>query len=73
MRKCLLILAGLVAMSSTPARAQGEHPHAMVDLGRVGKTHFPVTCAPERQADFDRAVALLHSFFYEEARRGFAE
>jgi tetratricopeptide (TPR) repeat protein len=41
------------------------------DLRGVGKVAFPVTCAPEAQSDFARGVALLHSFFYEEARRVF--
>jgi tetratricopeptide (TPR) repeat protein len=30
-----------------------------------------VSCAPELQPEFARGVALLHSFFYEEARRIF--
>jgi tetratricopeptide (TPR) repeat protein len=33
--------------------------------------NFPITCPPEVQSDFSRGVALLHSFFYEEARRVF--
>ena len=41
------------------------------DLRGVGKVAFPITCAPEAQSDFARGVALLHSFFYEEARRVF--
>src|SRR6266568_400215 len=41
------------------------------DLRGVGKVTFPITCAPEVQSDFARGVALLHSFFYEEARRVF--
>src|SRR5262249_50511940 len=41
------------------------------DLRGVGKVTFPVTCAPDVQTDFARGVALLHSFFYEEARRVF--
>src|SRR6266536_1611294 len=41
------------------------------DLRGVGKVAFPITCAPEVQSDFARGVALLHSFFYEEARRVF--
>ena len=41
------------------------------DLRGVGKVTFPITCAPDVQSDFARAVALLHSFFYEEARRVF--
>jgi hypothetical protein len=54
------------------AHAQGEHSHEAGDLGRVGQVHFPVTCAPGLQPDFDRAVAVLHSFFYEESERQFA-
>jgi len=41
------------------------------DLRGVGKVTFPISCAPDLQADFARGVALLHSFFYEEARRVF--
>src|SRR4051794_35745591 len=41
------------------------------DLRAAGKVDFPVTCAPAPQSDFARGVALLHSFFYEEARRVF--
>ena len=41
------------------------------DLRGVGKVSFPITCAPDVKSDFARGVALLHSFFYEEARRVF--
>src|ERR1043166_881821 len=41
------------------------------DLRGVGKVTFPITCSPGVQPDFARGVALLHSFFYEEARRVF--
>jgi tetratricopeptide (TPR) repeat protein len=41
------------------------------DLRGVGKVEFPVSCAPAVQSEFARGVALLHSFFYEEARRVF--
>jgi len=71
MRALWPIIVSLVLVAAVPARAQDEHPHEAGDLGRVGKVHFPVTCAPELQADFDRAVAVLHSFFYEEAERQF--
>jgi tetratricopeptide (TPR) repeat protein len=42
------------------------------DLRAAGKVGFPVSCAPAVQSDFSRGVALLHSFFYEEARRVFS-
>src|SRR3954463_5828091 len=41
------------------------------DLRGVGKVTFPIACTPDVQSDFVRGVALLHSFFYEEARRVF--
>jgi tetratricopeptide (TPR) repeat protein len=41
------------------------------DLRAAGKVEFPVSCAPAAQSEFSRGVALLHSFFYEEARRVF--
>src|SRR5712671_6886353 len=41
------------------------------DLRGAGKVTFQITCDPDVQSDFARGVALLHSFFYEEARRVF--
>jgi tetratricopeptide (TPR) repeat protein len=41
------------------------------DLRGVGNVTFPITCTADVQSDFARGVALLHSFFYEEARRVF--
>ena len=43
------------------------------DLRRAGTVDFPVSCASAAQAEFIRGVALLHSFFYEEARRIFTD
>jgi len=39
----------------------------------VGAVHFPVSCSPAAQKVFDRGVALLHSFWYDEASRTFTE
>ena len=41
------------------------------DGEKLGTVHFPVSCAPAVEADFARAVALLHSFWYEEALKAF--
>jgi tetratricopeptide (TPR) repeat protein len=41
------------------------------DLRAAGSVDFPVSCTPAVQPEFLRGVALLHSFFYEEARRIF--
>jgi hypothetical protein len=39
---------------------------------RLGTTHLRTSCDPKVSAEFDRAVALLHSFEYDEARDAFA-
>src|SRR5436309_1640435 len=41
------------------------------DVRAAGKVEFPISCASSVQSEFSRGVALLHSFFYEEARRVF--
>jgi len=33
---------------------------------RLGEVNFPISCSPAAQAQFNRAVALLHSFFFPE-------
>jgi hypothetical protein len=41
------------------------------DLRAAGTVDFKVSRVPEVRSEFTRGVALLHSFFYEEARRIF--
>ena len=41
------------------------------DLRAAGTVNFPITGAAKVQPEFAHGVALLHSFFYEEARRVF--
>jgi len=36
-----------------------------------GKVHFAISCSPAAQQQFDRAVAMLHSFFYPETEKAF--
>ena len=51
-----------------PFRAGSVAPEAG---GKFGTVSFPTSCAPAVQPQFDRAVALLHSFEFEEARGRF--
>jgi hypothetical protein len=41
------------------------------DLRSAGRIEFPISSTAGVQPEFERGVALLHSFFYEEARRIF--
>src|SRR5437870_11397504 len=40
---------------------------------KLGSVTFPVSCTPAASQQFARAVALLHSFWYEEALKAFTE
>jgi hypothetical protein len=40
---------------------------------RIGEVHFPISCSEPAQTEFNRAVAMLHSFFYPEAAKTFAK
>jgi tetratricopeptide (TPR) repeat protein len=39
--------------------------------GQYGTVHFPISCGPGVQEQFERAVAMLHSFFYPEDVKAF--
>jgi len=41
------------------------------DAENLGQVQFPVSCSSEAQTPFNRAVALLHSFWYADAVKGF--
>lgn len=64
-------LVGLLFSACSSPAAEPERPPAAGDVRKAGTIRFDVTCRPEVKAEFETAVALLHSFFYEEARRRF--
>lgn len=65
-RACLLVFC-LLFSASTRAAPESD---SLVQP-RLGKVHFPITANSAAQAQFDRAVAMLHSFWYEELDREF--
>ena len=40
---------------------------------KLGNVSFPTSCDPKVQAQFERAVAMLHSFYYSAAEKAFDE
>jgi hypothetical protein len=80
MRRSFLIKAPLTAAllvsflcGAPPARAQEPHTHQSDPAEKLGRVNFTVSCAPQARSQFNRAVAWLHSFEYEEAEKAFAE
>ncbi len=74
-KSLLAQLISLGVLCAAPAFAQDEHMqgHHHESTEQLGKVFFPVSCAPDSQKPFERGVALLHSFGYEEAAEQFAE
>jgi hypothetical protein len=50
-----------------------DHAHPAGKVERLGKVHFQTSCQPKAQPQFDRAVALLHSFEFGPAIAAFDE
>src|SRR5881398_2363510 len=75
MFRCWRRIFLLIGLASTNLLAISDVGWATVpepgDLRAAGKVDFPISCTPAVQSEFARGVALLHSFFYEEARRIF--
>ena len=71
MKTSLLFVALFLLVTS--GYSQEMHPHKHDPSESVGVVRFPVSCKPEAQKQFNRAVAWLHSFEYEEAEKAFTE
>src|SRR5277367_5119714 len=71
-----ILALSLLALTAFPAVAQMsmDHPMPSTDAAlseKLGVVSFPVSCLPSTQASFNRGVALLHDFWYSEAKRQF--
>ena len=61
----ILFIAGLVTAAITGS-AFGQQQEE-----RLGKLGFPTSCDPKVQAEFERGVAMIHSYWFLIARRTF--
>ncbi len=50
-----------------------EHHDHKLSTEELGSIHFATSCVKSTQTEFNRAVALLHSFQYEQSRSSFVE
>ena len=63
-------LLGLFPILFLPlAVSQEAHDHGVPE--QLGKVSFPVSCSPSARDQFNRSVALLHSFAYSAANESF--
>ena len=73
-RSCMRMLrcsaSVMLATSLGAAALLAQHGHGSEG---VGKVHMQTSCTPAVQAQFDRALALLHNFWYARALTQFQE
>jgi tetratricopeptide (TPR) repeat protein len=60
-----------LSLCASPIFADDTHHHEELTAEQLGTVHFPVSCSPFSQKSFERGVALLHSFWYEQAETTF--
>jgi hypothetical protein len=62
--RCVILL---VLLGMSPLAAQQP-----ADAEKLGTVHFPVSCSADAQRQFDRALAMLHSFWYPQGLEAFS-
>ena len=62
----------LAVLPLCPA-AQSQHQHDGLTEQQLGTVHFPTSCDPRVQRQFERGIALLHSFAFETAQAAFRQ
>jgi tetratricopeptide (TPR) repeat protein len=70
-RRIAPLLALSLGFLAPGLAAQDPHAHAGAPPETLGRVVFPTSCSAEAQPRFERAVALLHSFWWDEAARAF--
>jgi hypothetical protein len=70
--RLLMVVFFSLLVSLPPAWCDEGHHHSLTEE-EVGSVHFATSCAKTVGLSFNRAVALLHSFQYEQTRQAFAE
>jgi tetratricopeptide (TPR) repeat protein len=71
MRHFVLLLLFFGLVTCTWGDDEKSHHHEDLTETQLGTVHFPLSCAASERKPFARGVALLHSFWYEEAEKEF--
>ena len=71
--KHLVITAVLALLVCPPLSQAQQEDHGAMPADQIGSAsvRFATSCAPSVREDFNRAIALLHSFWFPEATKAF--
>lgn len=70
-RQLMAVCLAFVLAGSAHASGQEHSSHPVPE--KLGTVDFPTSCKPAVEPQFERAVALLHSFAYTAAEKAFRE
>src|SRR6185369_9573770 len=65
------LLSVLLVSCACPLQAADDHHHPDDHTQKLGRVSFTISCAAGVQQPFERGVALMHSFWYDEAEKQF--
>ncbi|MBT8085144.1 MAG: hypothetical protein HKN35_02215 [Woeseia sp.] len=69
----VLLIVGVLSFLGCAGQASREPAMPAMPPEKLGKVHFETSCSPAVADDFDRAMALLHSFWFSAAIKSFDE
>src|SRR5215217_263409 len=73
MHQPVALLAAILTTLAQPARLNAQEHDHQHKIGQLGRVVFPVSCTPQARQRFEHAMAVLHSFWWEEGDRAFGE
>jgi tetratricopeptide (TPR) repeat protein len=76
MKRPIVAVLLCICTVALPTAARAQHDdHGAMSPDQIGSAsvHFETSCAPAVKDDFNKAVALLHSFWFPEATKMFQE
>src|SRR6185503_13197687 len=69
----LALALGGSSLAIADEKGEGHQHHEEMTEAQVGTVHFPTSCATTVESSVERGVAMLHSFWYEEAEKQFMQ
>jgi hypothetical protein len=69
--KKIVALVGIWLVWAIPAQSEEFHSHPAPE--KLGQVSFPTSCTPRVAREFERSVALLHSFAYASSEQAFRQ
>jgi len=71
MKKFIEVIFIFFLLTTQSIQADDNHHMGILNQENLGEVSFQVSCTPSAQALFNQAIAMLHSFWYDEAEKTF--